>query len=99
MWNSAGGQILIRLPHMREQADRRQRRRLQTLVYSSSSSRSDTRWNAVRLAFAVAGVPEGGTRFQKSTKSFDAVTPSNTASGVPAPWQLTTRMPWLPSLY
>src|SRR5437773_12011721 len=25
--------------------------------------------------------------------------PSNTVSGVPAPWQLTTRMPWLRSEY
>ena len=44
-----------------------------------------TRWKDVRLAFGPPGVPDGATRFQKSVKSFDAVMPSKTESGVPAP--------------
>jgi len=45
-----------------------------------------------RLAFVATDLT-GKNLLQKSTKSFDAVIPSNTLFGVPVPWQLTMRMP------
>ncbi len=51
-------------------------------------SASETTWKSV---------PSGPAGLQKSTKFFEAVTPSKIEFGDVRRWQLTTRIPWLPS--